>query len=203
LAWYRSTAREHRSSSTLEPDATAHTSNAIKLLMDWLGQRPETQLLDIGPVCGENIEFFGRRVGRLFICDMFLQLHKDRKNGLPPDDLWRHLHYPSQSFDGILLWELTQRLEEGQLPTLVERNHMLLRPGGMVLVMMGDHAVSETVNAFVTEGDFKVHLRPQPHLDLPVSGRQSRDVLAVMSPFSLVKSFIYRNGLREFLFQRN
>jgi len=29
------------------------------MMMDWLGQRPETQLLDIGPVCGENIEFFG------------------------------------------------------------------------------------------------------------------------------------------------
>lgn len=181
---------------------TYYTSNVLRLFIEDLERRPETQVLDVGPVCGENISFFARRVKRLYICDMFLRLDRDRRKGLPPGNVWQHLDYPPQSFDGILLWELADRLEDHEAQRLIGLCSTLVRPNGkMVVFIIGEQAVPTVVNSFVIGDGFRVYERPQPHLDLPMRGRQNRDVLSMMIPFKLVKSFIYRNGLREFLFQ--
>jgi hypothetical protein len=80
----------------------------------------------------------------------------------------------------------------------------MLKPGGMVMVMvLGEQSASSVVNSFVVERDFRIHLRPQPHLHLPIRSRQNRDVLAMMAPFTPAKSFICRLGFMEFLFRRD
>ncbi|MBW2407438.1 MAG: hypothetical protein JRF17_08730, partial [Deltaproteobacteria bacterium] len=35
-----------------------YTSNALKLFMEHLNQHPQSKVLDVGPVCQENIRFF-------------------------------------------------------------------------------------------------------------------------------------------------
>jgi len=79
-----------------------------------------------------------------------------------------------------------------------------LKPGGMVMLSAGgDLVLSSAVNCFAIGEGYRLHLRPQPHLNLPCHSRQNRDMLAIFSPFSNVKSFTYRNGIREFLFHRD
>jgi hypothetical protein len=51
--------------------------------------------------------------------------------------------------------------------------------------------------------NFRVGLRSQPHLHLPIRGRQNRDILAMMTPLKPAKSFICRLGFMEFLFTRD
>ncbi len=194
--------------STGHPDADAakvyYTSNVLRLFAEYLERRDDTQVLDIGPICGENITFLSKRVKRLYVCDMFLRMDRDRRKGLPPDQAWRHLDYPPQSFDGILLWELADRLEEHEARRLAELCYTLIKPGGKVVVFVpGEQAVQEVVNAFVIGDGFRLYLRPQPHLNLPLRKRQNRNMLGMMTPLKSVKSFIYRNGLREFLFQHD
>lgn len=184
----------------LEP--AYYISNILRLFVEGLKGRRETQILDIGPVCGENINFLAQRVKRLYICDMFHRLDRHRHKGLPPSQAWRHLDYPPQSFDGILLWDLTERLDDQEAGRLVELCHSLVKPGGMVAVfVLGEKASPSLVNTFVIGDDFRVYLRPQSHLALPLRSRQNRDVLAMMAPFRPVKSYIYRIGLEEFLFR--
>jgi hypothetical protein len=78
----------------------------------------------------------------------------------------------------------------------------MMKPGGMVTVfVLGAKSLSNTVNSFVIGDGLRLSLRPQPHLDLPLYVRQNREVLSLFTPFTPVRSFIYRNGLREFLFQ--
>jgi hypothetical protein len=189
-----------------DPDATQvyYTSNVLRLFAEDLERRQDTQVLDIGPVCGENIAFLSRRVKRLYVCDMFLRMDRDLRKGLPPGRAWRHLDYPPQSFDGILIWELADRLEECEARRLAELCYTLIRPGGKVVMFVpGEQAVQQGVNTFVIGDGFRLYLRPQPHLDLPFRKRQNRNVLGMMAPLKSVKSFIYRNGLREFLFQHD
>jgi hypothetical protein len=181
---------------------TYYASNVLRLFIEDLERRPETQVLDVGPVCGENISFFARRVKRLYICDMFLRLDRDRRKGLCPGNVWQYLDYPPQSFDGILLWELVDRLEDYEAQRLIGLCSTLMKPNGKVVVfVLGEQEVPTAVNSFVIGDGLRVYQRPQPHLDLPMRRRQNRDVLSMMTPFKAVKSFIYRNGLREFLFQ--
>ena len=185
-----------------EPDLADYTSNVLRLFVEALRRRQEPQVLDVGPVCGENISFLAHRVRRLYVCDMFLRVDRDRRKGVPLSWTWQHLDYPPQSFDGILLWDLADHLDDREVVRLVELCRTMGRPSGMVTVfVLGEHVLSHVVNSFVIGDGFRLHLRPQPHLDLSLHVRQNREVLSLLTPFTPVRSFIYRNGLREFLFQ--
>ena len=181
-----------------------YTSNVLQLFMEGLDGRPSAQVLDLGPVCQENIRFLARRVKRLYVCDMFIRLERCLGKGDPVDRIWHELDYPPESFDGILIWELADRLDDGEVRALVKLCHTLLKPGGMAVVLvLGEQAASLGVNSFVVGQNFRVRLRSQPHLHLPIRGRQNRDVLAMMTPLKPAKSFICRLGFMEFLFTRD
>jgi len=189
---------------SLESEPVTSTSNVIRLFIDSLERQQEGQALDIGPVCSENINFLAQHVMRLYVCDMFLQFDQERRKNLPISKLWQHLDYPPQSFDGILLWDLIDYLEDHEMSRLVELCIKMLRPGGLLMVFsLGEQETQTVVNSFVIGEGFQLDLRPQPHLDLPFHMRQNREVLSLLAPFTLVKSFIYHNGLRQFLFQRD
>lgn len=171
--------------------------------MEGLDRKPPGQVLDLGPVCQENIRFFARRVKRLYVCDMFIRLDRCLRKDNPVRRIWQELDYPPESFDGIILWELADRLDDEEVGTLVKLCHTMLKPGGMAVVLvLGEQASWPGINSFVVGQDFKVSLRPQSHLNLPIRGRQNRDVLAMMSPLKPAKSFICRLGFMEFLFKR-
>jgi hypothetical protein len=198
-----SAADQSRKEFSAEPGYEAYTSNALKLFAEYLDRHPQGSLLDIGPVCQENIRFFARKVRKHYVCDMFIRLDRRLRKGEPVRQMWEELDYTPQSFHGILVWELADRLNDEDVHRLVKVCHTILRPGGMAVVMvMGDQISSAETRSFVIGQDYRVQLRPQPHLNLPLRGRQNRDVLSMMSPFIPAKSFICRPGFMEFLFQR-
>ncbi|MGD2028903.1 MAG: class I SAM-dependent methyltransferase [Desulfobacterales bacterium] len=181
-----------------------YTSNALQLFMESLDDRPSAQVLDLGPVCQENIRFLARRVKKVYVCDMFIRLNRCLEKSNPVERIWHELDYPPESFDGILIWELADRLEDREVSVLVKLCHTLLKPGGMAVVMvLGEQSERLGVNAFVVGQNFMVRLRAQPHLNLPIRSRQNRDILAMMTPLKPAKSFICRLGFMEFLFTRD
>lgn len=187
-----------------EPKTVSYTSNVLQIFMEGLDRQPPGQVLDLGPVCQENIRFFARRVKRLYVCDMFIRLERCLGKGDPVGRIWQELDYPPESFDGILLWELADRLDDKEVRTLVKLCNTILKPGGMAVVLvLGEQTARFGVNSFVVGQDFKVRLRHQPHLHLPIRGRQNRNILAMMTPLNPAKSFICRLGFMEFLFTRD
>jgi hypothetical protein len=134
---------------------------------------------------------------------MFIRLDRNIRKGEPVYQIWKELDYHPESFDGILMWELADRLDEQDVNRLVTLCHSMLKPGGMAMVMvMGDQIASSETKSFVVGQNHRIYLRPQPHLKLPLRGRQNRDVLSMMAPFIPAKSFICRPGFMEFLFRR-
>jgi hypothetical protein len=181
-----------------------YTSNVLQLFIQDLNGRPAAQVLDLGPVCQENIRFFARRVKRLYVCDMFIRLERCLGKGDTVDRIWHEFDYPPETFDGILMWELADRLDDGEVRALVKLCYTMLKPGGMAVVLvLGERVSGSGVNSFVIGQDFKVHLRSQHHLHLPIRGRRNRDILAMMTPLKPAKSFICRLGFMEFLFIRD
>jgi len=181
----------------------AHRSVILRRFFEGLDQ-PDCRVLDMGPVCGENIGFTAQRVRKLYVCDMFRRLDSELSKGRKAENVWRHLDYSRSHFHGIMVWDLGDRIDLQQMKVMIERCHSMLVPEGMlVLFTQGKQQPPSGVNSFVMHGDFKLELRPQPHLSLPLNHRQNSEVLALTAAFSPLKSFIYRNGLREFLFQKN
>jgi hypothetical protein len=181
-----------------------HSSNALRLFMEHLEMSSVGQLLDIGPVCGENIAFLAQRVNRLYICDLFIRLTRSQGDDSGSGMLAQALDYPPESFDGILMWDFPDHVDDQQLTELQSHFGRLLKSNGMLLVCLaGQGAAAPVVGSFVIRNEFQLHCRPQPHLRLPFHKRQSRRIEALLSPFRLTKSYIYRNGLRELLFRNH
>lgn len=184
-------------------DLWDYASHSLAFIMEELGERPKTQALDMGPVCSENIDFLARRVNKLFVCDFFLRMDRHLRGEPEARDPWHDLDYGQQSFDCIFLWDLLDRLQDHDARHLMDLCYNLSRDGGLVMVCaFNDQRAEREVDAFVVSDGFQITFRPQPHLDLPPRTRQNRDMMDLLTPYSLVKSFIYRNGVLEFLLRR-
>lgn len=192
-----------RENQANEPGRSQYTSNALRLFTEHIEYQADAQMLDIGPVCGENVEFFAQRVKKVFVCDMFLRLDLARRKGFTQNQAWQDLDYPSHSFDGIALWGLFDYLDDQGISALIARCLYMLRPSGILLAVVQDehHIVDPGINSFVISEDFDVLLRPQPHLSLASQRRHNRALLGMVEPFSPLKSFFYRGGIREILLQ--
>jgi len=194
-----STEPAHRYSNN-GPAPADYTSIMLQMYFETLEQSSMAQVLDVGPVCEENITFFAQRVKRYHVCDMFLRLNRIKREGLPSKKVWKYLDYAPHSFDGINLWDFIDHLNDDEIGRLVNLCHTLLKPKGMMIVTsFEEQAAPSQIHSFVMQDSYRLTFRLQNHLDLPCYYRSNRILTNILSEFASVKSFIYRNGVREFL----
>lgn len=188
--------------SPLESNSIEYTSKVLQMLAGTFEKHRNSLVLDVGPVCNENIEFFARRVKRLSVCDIFARLDRDRCKGLESNCVWRHLDYAPRSFDAINLWDLVEHLDDNAAKKLAEICCNMLKPNGLLFVTAFEkQPAPREVRSFVAGHDFRLSLRPLPGLDLPWYYRHNRALISLLMPLPVVKIFCYRSGIREFLFR--
>ncbi len=199
----RKSVQRPRRESRTESEPFHYSSSTLKHFFENLEHRNGGCLLDVGPIFRDNIDFLSHRVRRLYACDVLRILIENQKANLPADKYWRHLDYPPETFDGILLWNLVDRLDTPEVKGLVERCYGMMKSGGVVMLFtLGNRVSPSGQEAFVIREEFQLFARGQQYPHLPVRQRQNRDFLRLLNPFTPAKSLIYRNGIREFLFQR-
>jgi predicted SAM-dependent methyltransferase len=190
--------------SNTGPSIADYTSMVLQMYLETLEQSSMAQLLDVGTVNQENIMYFAQRVKRFHVCDMFLRLNQDRRKGLLAKKVCEYLDYEPHSFDGINLWDFIDHLNDNEATKLVKLCHTLLKPNGMMIVIsFEEHSAPSQINSFVVQDRYRLTFRLQNHLDLPCYYRSNRILTDMLSEFASVKSFIYRNGVREFLCKRD
>ncbi len=190
--------------SIVKPEESGYKSNVLQMFLEGLHQSDGSHLLDLGLISGDNINFFLRWVKKLSVCDMFYFLDRERRRHRPVGRIEQHFDYPPLAFDGILLWNLFDYLDNQTAVKLIRQCHKSTRPGGRVMVIaQGDPIVFPVLSSFAIGEDFRLYPRPQPHLNLPLQRRHNREILALLTPFSFAKSFLYRNGVKEYMFQRD
>ena len=194
---------QNRNPSTSNLLPAGYKSTILEEFVQSFRRWQDPQILDLGPVCEENITFFAIRMRRHYVCDMFLRLKREGSKGLATGNVWKHLDYPSQNFDGIQLWDLCDHLNDQEVNQLVSRCHSMLKSTGrLMLVAFEKEPALPTANTFVIGQDYQMSLRPQLHLKLPWYCRHNRALTSLMGKLNIVKSFQYRNGLREFLYKK-
>lgn len=194
-------------------------SRVLQYFIDNLHWHQDSQVLDIGPVCGNNITFFAERIRRLYICDLFVRLQAHLQTHSSSDDspitlpitspisrldgLWKEIDYGREVFDGIILWRLGDHLADGALAELVRLCHLMLKPEGLLIVYACDKSPTVDIFGFRMLDTSLMQPYAIPSLNLPVHYRTSREIIALLSDFSLLRSYIYRNGVREFAFRKS
>ena len=194
---------QHPSYSDTEPFPVGYNSTILELFIESLGRWKDVQILDVGPICRENITFFARQGSRHWVCDMFIRLHRTLGPKPESPDIFRDLDYPSSSFDGIQLWDLIDHLNDDQARQLIKRCLEMLKANGLLmLIALEKKPDPPAINTFVVSGKYRMDFRLQPHLTLPWYCRHNRALVSLLADFNSVKLFRYRNGLREFLFKK-
>src|SRR5262245_29957291 len=87
-----------------------YPTKALRKFLSCLTSREAPVLLDLGPVVGSNVSFFGERIGcKIFVEDVFADLDRhirEGKLGVFPAFLSTRFREASSTVDGILCWDI-------------------------------------------------------------------------------------------------
>jgi SAM-dependent methyltransferase len=189
--------------------APAHPSKALKKFLSTLGAHPQPTLLDIGPVVGNNVTFFGERLGCKFQVE---EISKDidrfvREDKVPelPDFLNRRFPQADESFDGILCWDLFDYLDKAAAQALAKQLVRVLRPGGMLFALFNaTEAVPTTkiYTRFVVVDEETIQHRPYAGARGKQRPLPNRDILRMFEPLRVTDQFLLKTNTREMLFRK-
>jgi SAM-dependent methyltransferase len=189
--------------------APAHPTKALKKFLSTLGAHPQPTLLDIGPVVGQNVTFFGERLGCKFQVE---EISKDidrfvREDKLPelPDFLNRRFPQADESFDGILCWDLFDYLDKAAAQALARQLVRVLRPGGVLFVLFNaTEAVPTTriYTRFVVVDEETIQHRSYASARGKQRPLPNRDILRMFEPLRVTDQFLLKTNTREMLFRK-
>ena len=182
--------------------AGLYPSRMLQRYMAHIAKCRNPEILDIGPVSGNNISFFLSLGAKLSVCDFVMRL--TRQAPVPGlEKALAILDYGDCRFDGIHVWDIPDHLETWLLSNIVKKWYAMLKPGGLVMMLAGPSSAPHPyLHIESTFGDALVRLTEVQTQELPYFHRSNRDIKIVMRPMEQHSSFLCTNSEREFLFRR-
>jgi len=188
-------------------DGTPVASKALQKFLSYLGTRPAPLLLDLGPVVGSNVSFFGEQLNcKLVVEDLFADLERYVRDGRTeefPAFLSTRFTLDPGSVDGVLLWDLYDYLDRPCALALATTLVRLLRADGALLGFFGNaNHVGSGCTKFVVMDES--HVRQRAHASALVrrGSLQNRDIIKMFDGLRVADSFLLQNGRREMLFRK-
>jgi hypothetical protein len=188
-------------------DDPVFATKALKKFLATLTSREMPVLLDLGPVVGSNVSFFGEQLGcKIFVEDVFADLDRHIREGKIENlagFLAKRFPQVNGSVDGILCWDLIDYLDRTAAQALATQLQRVLRPDGALLGFFGTAQPRDTrYTKFIIADDMTLKHRSYP----AARGRQAillnRDIIRLFSDLRVSDSFLLQNNLREVLFRK-
>jgi len=183
------------------------STKAFRKFLSALTARESPVLIDLGPVVGSNISFFGEQLGcKIFVEDLFADLDRHVRAGTIErftEGLRHRFSQEAGSVDGILCWDLIDYLDRASAQVLADQLTRVLRPEGALLGFFGNAAAREsTYTKFVIADETNLKYRTYP----ASRGRQAvllnRDIIRLFAGLRVSDSFLMKNNIREILFRK-
>jgi hypothetical protein len=188
-------------------DDPVFATKALKKFLATLTARESPALLDLGPVVGSNVSFFGEQLGcKIFVEDIFADVDRHvREDKLDDLPAFFKKRFPQDggTVDGILCWDLFDYLDRLAAQELAAQLTRLLRPDGALLAFFGTAApLDARYTKFIIMDDVNLKYRAYP----AGRGRQAillnRDIIRLFPGLRVSDSFLLQNNLREILFRK-
>ena len=184
-------------------------SKVLKKFLSALTARDTPVLLDLGPVVGQNVSFFGEELGcRIQIGDVFADLDRHtRENTLDLLPAFLEKRFPEEdaSVDGVLCWDLLDYMDRASAQALANQLMRILRPGGALFGLFGTTPVagspSQFVKYIVVDSENLEH-RPYPSACARRTVLQNRDIIRLFPDLKVTESFLLKNKISEVLFRK-
>ena len=188
-------------------DDPVFATKALKKFLSTLTSQATPTLLDLGPVVGSNVSFFGEQLGcKIFVEDIFADVDRhvrDDKLADLPAFFQRRFSQDQGTVDGILCWDVIDYLDRPAAQELATQLTRILRPDGALLGFFGSAPPQDSrYTKFIIMDDVNLKYRAYPAR----RGRQAillnRDIIRLFSGLRVSDSFLLQNNLREILFRK-
>jgi len=189
------------------PPDVLTTSKVFRRFIGALAHVPAPVILDLGPVVGSNITFFGDRLAcKIYVEDLFAEVEtatrKGTRDGLGPALVGRLAHEEA-SIDGILAWDLFDYLDQAAGRLLAAKLVGLVRPGGAVYGLFGTTPIDlGHYTRFVVESEDTLRQRPYPATAVRRHVLLNRDINKMFDGLNVAEAVLLKTSTRETLFRK-
>jgi hypothetical protein len=182
-------------------------TKALRKFLTCLTSRESPVLLDLGPVVGGNVSFFGEQLGcKIFVEDIFADVDRHTRNDkldVLPEFLKGRFPQVDGTVDGILCWDIMDYLDRASAHELAIQLTRVLRPDGALLGFFGTAQQRDTrFTKYIIADEVNLRYRSYP----AARGRQAvlvnRDIIRLFPGLRVSDSFLLQNNLREILFRK-
>jgi hypothetical protein len=181
-------------------------SKAFPKFVSAFANRDAPVLVDLGPVIGSNVAFYGERLGcKLFIEDFLADVDRQLRGAqldLAATIPARFTHADS-SVDGILCWDLFDFLDKASAQALAQQIVRMLRPGGAVMGFFCTTGVERApFTKFEIVDDNTLRHRYHSGIGGKKTSLQNRDIIRMFEGLLVSDSFLLKNNIREMLLRK-
>jgi hypothetical protein len=182
-------------------------SKALPKFLGALAQQTSPVLVDLGPVIGPNVEFFGDRLGcKLFIEDLLADVDRHLKNNTLdtfPAALEKRFRHTDHSVSGVLCWDLFDFLDKASAEALAHQIVRMIGPGGAVMGFFCTSSVPQApFTKFEIVDDANLRHRHHPGVGGPKRALNNRDIIRMFEGLHVSDSFLLKSNTRENLLRR-
>jgi hypothetical protein len=182
-------------------------TKALRKFLSCLTSRESPVMLDLGPVVGSNVSFFGEQLGcKIFVEDIFADVDRHVRAGTVdalPAFLKQRFPQGSGTVDGILCWDLIDYLDRPAAQELATQLTRVLRPDGALLGFFGNAPSQESrYTKFIIVDDVNLRYRSYAAARGRQAALPNRDIIRLFSGLRVSDSFLLKNNLREILFRK-
>ena len=182
-------------------------TKALRKFLASLTARESPVLMDLGPVVGPNVTFFGERLGcKIILEDLFGDLDRYPKSEETPpfaEYLKTRLKHQDGSIDGILCWNFFDFLDLKAGQALAASLTKLLRPEGALLAFFTTVGATDTrFSKYMIVDDDSVKQRAYSTGGRKQTAFQNRDIIRMFEGLKVSESFLLKTNVREFLFRK-
>jgi len=202
--------RKDESDAADAGDSSVHPSKAFAKFLTSLHARPQALVLDLGPVVGTNVTFFGEQLGcKILVEDLFRDIDRHITEGtLDALPAFFETRFAQQegSVDGILCWDVFDYLDRPAAQALARHLVRILRPDGALMAQFisveAAPSSAPTYTKYVVVDRQTLQYRPYA----AACGKQrpllNRDIQRMFEPLRVTEQFLLKNNLREVLLRK-
>jgi hypothetical protein len=187
---------------------TLSASRALPKLLSALAHQTSPTLLDLGPVVGANVTFFGERLScKMMIEDLRVDIATAVRDGrtdeLPALLTERITRTVPEPVHGVLCWDVFDSLDKKSARAVAECICGLLRPQGVLHGLFGTKPTGQDERTrYIVESETALRCRREPADPLPRYALQTGEINRLFAGLSTMESVLLVNHTREVLFRK-
>jgi len=191
-------------------DWPVYPTKALPKFLANLNARSQRLLVDLGPVVGTNVAFFGEELGcKIHVEDLFKDLERhvtEDKLDAFPSFLARRFAQEESTVDGILCWDIFDYLDKASAQALARELVRILRPDAVLFALFNVVEAATKAPPAYTRYVVADRQNLQYRSSRSARGKQRplspRDIQRLFEPLRIAEQFLLKNNLREVLFRK-